>query len=387
MAHENEGTLDRYDLEDLLSDIQCQNLAASQLSQVMGTLKDALRRGAIVARGRPRREPQSPDLNAMMVPIPARMFAHPGVAVTLGGRLEANPFAPASDVACYDGPIFDDVCFDRLAVFAVWPGLGITPAQPVEHLPAWWSLTACVAWIMLRDLAVMRDALPGAPAQRQCWDEHRDGSYVQGSAQALGRPQYSVSVLVQEWRHRQEAAHANPDFETACSELIIRLRAGLVHAMTTGGVPPGPSIWHPSAVQPREVFPFEWHDLSLARSADDAVEVVRKSRSTAAYRSVLLDSKTILEQWPANEEPPLQAAQKRGRGAPQKGKDEIIEEYFRRIERGELPSYNEQTNKTEIGEILLAWYIKSFPRQKSPELKTVLSNIRKAELKRRESPK
>ena len=179
----------------------------SRLNEATDKLLDALRIEALTAFGQMDNRGVA-DTGASFEPIPFSVFDDPGVSITRQDRVCA-----VTKNGDRGKPSYDNVRFKMAEILALWPASAEEPSISLDALSAEWGLLECVAWIMLRDAAVVHSVAP-----EQMWD---------GPRTTTTRLDVISSMRGAEQRGVEQVG---PSSQRAEAELLDRLRRSVLHA-------------------------------------------------------------------------------------------------------------------------------------------------------------
>ncbi len=267
-----------------------------RIAEAAGEVMEALRAGRLVAHGQPSLANGDPDRHAAHMPVPLGVLLHPATTIYID-----NLIAP--DIAADPGAwrdrrslAFRDIRFQTADVLALWP-VQAPPPVLLDDLPADWTLLECVAWIMLRDPAVVRDTAP--ETRREGGTFYAEHLLPTGPrmTEQTGEPGNSLMRLTALWASEKVV---NPGATVwhgtdATEDLLAALRAG---KLTARGRPHGgtiqamqPGDWRGLILdeQPRgtlvalpaRTMGQRWFDLTVPRAAMVALWPARHGTSAA----------------------------------------------------------------------------------------------------------
>jgi hypothetical protein len=179
---------------------------------------------------------------------------------------------------------YHDVMFQTPAVLTLWPVEAPAPRVTLDQLPAAWTLLETVAWIMLRDPAVVRDtapetARPGAEyVVKHCLPDgtHRATRETGPGGNSVRRLDLQVAWT----RDRDPAAEACAS-TVAEDALLAALRLGRLTANAAA---------HP-------MMPADWRGLRLVEHDHDGLRPERTADATQPWPSVTLDRDAVVAIW------------------------------------------------------------------------------------------
>lgn len=246
-------------------------------------IMEALRAGRLIAYGQPSFENGAPKRTLPHEVVPLGVLMHPITTIDIRNEITAEVNDDVATWVARKGLTYHDVRFQTAAVLALWPEEPPPPMVTLDQLPAAWTLLECLAWIMLRDPAVVRDTAPEtARAGVEYEVEHRlpDGrTAMTPQTGAGGNSIIRLDLLVARERDRDPAADVCAS-TVAEEALLAPLRAGTITA----------------SASPHPMTPADWRGLRLS---DDGQHPERTSDRAQPWSAVTIDRTALLAIWSA----------------------------------------------------------------------------------------
>lgn len=257
----------------LRDDIEADARLSSDLQAARDELRDRAAGGLITVHGIPRTGPGLTVKSPLPEAVPASLFMHPAVTITVWNEVQPDTSRPLEEWLELRLPEYEQVQFRTAEVLALWPvaasarSMDAVDGVALADLPAAWTLTECVAWIMLRDPSVVRNLANSAD---QAVDE-------QAGQNACLRLDLRWTL-----RNAADPSAEGCDCGTGRETLLAALRSGHVHASgcLSGGAlePIPPAEWRalnlhegpggylaPAMVGPMAARP--WNNITIPRDA------------------------------------------------------------------------------------------------------------------------
>lgn len=279
------------DLNNGTSDAQDEHRVADATRSVM----EALRAGHLIAHGLPSDVDGNANPRVAHVPVPLGVLMHPATAIQLDDQIIAQGAAWMDRRSL----TFHDVRFQTAEVLSLWP-VETPPPVRLDDLPADWTLIEAMAWIMLRDPAVVRDAAPETMREAGTFfAEHRlpDGRtemIAETGAPGVGCMRLTMLSVVAKLENPGAAVVAAEEAEGA---LLAALRAGKLSAH---GRPYGGDM--------RAMEPRDWRGLILHEQQRGTLIAVPSMEIGQRWWSVTLPRAAVVALWPSNEAKPAAPA-------------------------------------------------------------------------------
>jgi hypothetical protein len=347
------------DLNHGTSDSEDDRRVADAVREVM----EALRAGRLVAHGMPSDVDGNSTPRAAHVPVPLGVLMHPATTIQLDDQITAEEPAWLDRRSL----TFHDVRFQTADVLALWP-VQPPPPVPLDDLPADWTLIEAIAWITLRNPAVVRDAAPETMREGGIfYAEHRlpDGRTKMVAETGLpGVSMMRLTMFVGCAKRDNPAAQVLMPHDAEAA-LLAALRTGQLTAHGT-----------PRAGDPRTMEPRDWRGLMLRE--DPHGTLIAEPAGTIGHHwwNVTLPRAALVERWP-----PLGAVGAKS-GAPEvsdrtgvagrpTSRHLVVAEYVRRHEAGiALPRIGEEASA------LVRWLSATHPGLAPMTARTIETAIR-----------
>jgi hypothetical protein len=279
------------DLNNGTSDAQDEQ----RVAEATQTVIEALRAGRLVAYGLPSDADGALNRRVAHVPVPLGVLLHPAATVRLDDQITADGDAWFERRAL----TFHDVRFQTAAVLALWP-VQTPPPVRLDDLPADWTLIEAMAWIMLRDPAVVRDAAPETMREGGTFcAEHRlpDGRkemIAEAGAPGVGRIRLTLLSVAAKLDNPGAVVVAAGEAEGA---LLAALRAGKLSAH---GKPYGGDM--------RAMEPRDWRGLILHEQQRGGLIAAPWMEIGQRWWNVTLPRAAVVALWPSYEAKPAAPA-------------------------------------------------------------------------------
>ncbi len=259
-------------------------LIASAAREVM----EALVAEKITAHGQPSRPDGNHDRSARHGPVPWDALVHSSVKIDIWNQIgtsrgDGHVWQQRKELT------YHEVYFKTAEVLALWPEQPAPPAVALDDLPAAWSLLECVAWIMLRNTDVVRDAAeetarPGAEYRTR--HELPNGQIVttlQTGAGGNGRERLDILAAWEMTLNPAADVCASAEAEAA---LLAALRSGKVEAHGT-----------PSTGTPRVMQPRDWRGLRLVEAGGSQLAAADTAPGGIGWHDVTIGWEQIAATW------------------------------------------------------------------------------------------
>lgn len=262
----------------------------------------------------------------------------------------------------------------------VRPATDLPKPVQLDDLPSAWTLMECIAWIMLRDPAVVRDtASETARKGAEFVTEHRlpngEGIPVLQTGEAGNRLRRLVLLAAFD-------KEANPDAEM---RPISDVKAGLLEALRAGRI---------SAAGTRKsgddhtMQPRDWRGVQLVEQGRFDLHAEHAATGAREWRNITIPKIQVVENWPPHLDEALPApltptkiaTDHSGAAGRPTSKHLVQTEYLRRAEAGEACA-----SITEEGKALSAWLSEAHRHLARMTPGTVENAIR-SEFNRRRGP-
>jgi hypothetical protein len=281
-------------LASVRADIYEHDGDAPDIADAARQVIEALRAEKLTAYGLPSSRNGSARHSTALEPVPLGVLLHPTTTIDLNGQIGTDSEAEMLIWMRRRALTYHDVMFQTSAVLALWPVEASAPRVTLDQLPAAWTLLEAVAWIMLRDPAVVRDTAPEtARAGAEIVARYRLPAGTVAATRHTGANVNSVRRLdlhVAWTLDRDPTAEvcASPAAEDA---LLAALRAG---RLTVNASP------HP-------MTPADWRGLRLVEHERDGLRPECIADRAQPWTAVTLDRDAVVAIWPGREEIPMPA--------------------------------------------------------------------------------
>jgi len=328
-------------------------------------LMDSLRRGAIAAYGVPSDAQGDPRTGARHEPVPLTVLMGDNVTITLFDQITIE--ADIGEWMGWRRNAFHRVRFQTADVLALWPVEATLPAVTLEDLAADWTLMECVAWIMLRDLAVVRDTAP--ETARQPGTFYAEVRSPDGSTRMEAQTGAAGNTLL-----RLTAAWAAQLVETP-AEVVWRDgdgREALLSALRSGRLRATGSS---SSGTDRPMTPAHWRNVTLYEQPAGTL-VVEPVRHGVRWWNVTVPRDVVVAIWPPRKTEPAAIAppdvsDRTGVAGRPTSRHLVIAEYQRRHEADEA-----LRRISEESRVLEAWLATAHPGLARMTARTIETAIR-----------
>jgi hypothetical protein len=280
------------------------------LNRATAALMDALRRGAITAYGIPSDGDGDARIGAPHEPVPLTVLMGDNVTVDLFDQITIDFAGAAPEWMRWRRNTYHRVRFQTADVLSLWPAKPV-PRITLDDLPADWTLIEAVAWIMLRNPAVVRDTAPETMRQGGTfYAEHRLPDGRREMVAETGPPGVGLVRLTMLSAFAKSdnpgAVVLAPD--DAMAALLAALRAG---KLTAHGKPHG--------ADPRAMEPRDWRGLILHEQQRGTLIAEPSGAVGQRWWDVTLPRAAVVALWPPEEasSPPPMIAEKK---APRRGR-------------------------------------------------------------------
>ena len=310
------------DLNNGTSDAQDEQRVAEATRAVM----EALRAGRLTAHGLPSDADGNANPRAAHVPVPLGVLIHPATTIQLDDQIIAEGPAWMDRRSL----TFHDVRFQTADVLALWPVQTPAPVQ-LDDLPADWTLIEVIAWITLRNPAVVRDAAPETMREGGTfYAEHRlpDGRTEMVAETGLPGVSRMRLDMLATYAKREEPAAQVLMLHEAEAALLTALRAG---QLTAHGKPDGR--------EPRAMEPRDWRGLILREQQPGTLIALPAKDIGQCWSNVTLPQKVVVALWPAQVAESImrtipEVSDRTGVAGRPTSRHLVIAEYLRRYEAG-----------------------------------------------------
>ena len=269
------------------------------LNRATAALMDALRRGTIIAYGIPSDGDGDARIGAPHEPVPLTVLMGDNVTVDLFDQITIDIAGASPEWMRWRRNTYHRVRFQTADVLSLWPAKP-APRITLDDLPADWTLIEAIAWITLRNPAVVRDAAPETMREGGTfYAEHRLPDGRTEMVADTGQP--GVGML----RLTMLATCAMRDDPTgqvlmpheAEAAFLATLRAG---KLTAHGTPQGGD--------PREMEPRDWRGLLLHEHPHGTLIAEPTGAIGQRWRNVTLPRNAVVALWPGAEAEPAAMA-------------------------------------------------------------------------------
>jgi hypothetical protein len=260
------------------------------LDRATATLMDALRRGTITAYGIPSDVNGDARIGAPHEPVPLTILMGDNVTVDLFDKITIDIAGASPEWMRWRRNTYHRVRFQTADVLSLWPAKPV-PRISLDDLPADWTLIEAIAWITLRNPAVVRDAAPETTREGGTFHaEHRlpDGRTEMVPETGLpGVGMLRLTMLATCAKRDDPAAHVQMPHEAEAA-VLAALRGGKLTAHGT-----------PQAGDPRAMEPRDWRGLMLQEEPAGTL-IVQPARDIGQrWQNVTVPRAAVVALWPA----------------------------------------------------------------------------------------
>ncbi len=347
------------DLNNGTSDAQDEQRVAEATRAVM----EALRTGRLIAHGLPSDVDGNANPRAAHVPVPLGVLIHPATTIQLDDQIIAEGAAWMDRRSL----TFHDVRFQTADVLALWP-VQTPPPVRLDDLPADWTLIEVIAWITLRNPALVRDAAPETMREGGTfYTEHRlpDGRTEMVAETGLPGVSRRRLEMLAIYAKREEPAAQVLMLHEAEAALLTALRAG---QLTAHGKPDGRD--------PRAMEPRDWRGLILREQQPGTLIALPAKDIGQCWSNVTLPRRVVVALWPAQVAESIarsisDVSDRTGVAGRPTSRHLVIAEYLRRHEAGvALTAIGEEARALE------AWLPSTHPGLARMTARTIETAIR-----------
>jgi hypothetical protein len=264
------------------------------LDRATATLMDALRRGTITAYGIPSDGNGDARIGAPHEPVPLTVLMGDNVTVDLFDQITIDIAGAAPEWMRWRRNTYHRVRFQTADVLSLWPAKP-APRITLEDLPADWTLIEAMAWITLRNPAVVHDAAP--ETMREGGTFHAEHRLPDGRTEMVaetGQPgigMVRLTMLATCAKRDDPMAQVLMPHEAEAA-FLASLRAGKLTAYGT-----------PQAGDPREMEPRDWRGLLLHERPHGTLIAEPSGAIGQRWENVTLPRDAVVILWPPQNAP------------------------------------------------------------------------------------